>query len=154
MIKVVVSQQMLFHHRKTGVVRAYPISTASKGVGNLKNSWQTPLGKHRICSKIGEGMLRGTSFVGRKAGVVFHQSMQEERSDWILSRILWLDGMQAGINKRGAVDSKARYIYIHGTNEEDMIGSPASHGCIRMKNDDVIDLFEHAQCDESVVIKR
>ena len=77
----------------------------------------------------------------------------DPEQDWILSRILWLEGMQTGINKRGKVDTKSRYIYIHGTHEEDKIGSPASHGCIRMRNRDILELFIHAHEGEIVQIK-
>ena len=145
---------MLYHHRATGVVCTYPVSTASKGAGNQQGSWQTPLGRHRICAKIGENMPKFTAFVGRKPVSIFHQGIKAQRQDWILSRILWLSGMQTGINRRGKVDSRQRYIYIHGTNEEENIGLPASHGCIRMRNDDVMHLFQHVRLGENVVITR
>ena len=153
MIKIIVSEQKLYHHRKTGVVCAYPISTASKGVGNQENSFKTPLGKHRIYTKIGEGFPPYTYYKSRKPKGIFKQEMSGESGDWILSRILWLEGVQSGVNKRGKTDTKKRYVYIHGTNEEEKIGSPVSHGCIRMRNDDVIDLFAHVHCGESVIIK-
>lgn len=153
MIKIVVSEQKLYHHRKTGVVCVYPISTASKGIGNQENSFQTPLGRHRIYAKIGEGLPSYTYFESRKPKGIFKQKMCKKKSDWILSRILWLEGLQVGVNKRGNVDTKNRYIYIHGTNEESKIGLPVSHGCIRMQNDDVIDLFARVQCGEQVIIK-
>ena len=153
MIKIMVSEQKLYHRRKTGVVCVYPISTAAKGVGNLDGSLQTPLGKHAIKYKIGEGEMPLTAFVARQAVGIFHQDDKKQRNDWILSRILWLEGKQTGINKRGKKDTFKRFIYIHGTDEEDKIGTPASHGCIRMKNDDIMDLFEHVSCGESVVIK-
>ena len=153
MIKIVVSEQILYHRRKTGVTYAYPISTASKGVGNQENSLQTPLGKHRVKHKIGEGQAAFTAFVARQPVGIFTEQDKILRSDWILSRILWLEGMQTGVNKRGKKDTFKRYIYIHGTDEENKIGSPHSHGCIRMKNEDVIDLFEHVYCGETVYIK-
>jgi hypothetical protein len=153
MIKVVVSEQKLYHRRKTGVVCTYPISTAAKGVGNEQGSYQTPLGKHAIKYKIGEGELPFTAFVARQARGIFSPEDKSLRDDWILSRILWLEGKQTGINKRGKVDTFKRYIYIHGTDEEDKIGKPVSHGCIRMNNDDVMDLFAHVRCGETVVIK-
>jgi L,D-transpeptidase YbiS len=153
MIKVVVSEQRLYHRRKSGVVCTYPISIASKGVGNEEGSFKTPLGKHRIYAKIGEGLDKFTAFVGREPVGVFSDETKHLKSDWILSRILWLEGDELGVNKRGSVDSRDRYIYIHGTDEEELIGQPASHGCIRMKNDDVISLFEHVHCGEKVLIK-
>jgi len=153
MIKIVVAEQKLYHHRQTGAVCVYPVSTASKGVGNVEGSFQTPLGKHRVYAKIGEGVMKYTAFSARKAVGLFSEAVKHQRQDWILSRILWLEGLQTGINRRGQCDSRQRYIYIHGTNEEDLIGRPASHGCIRMRNDDVIDLFGHVSCGEVVLIK-
>ncbi|WP_038247757.1 L,D-transpeptidase [Ghiorsea bivora] len=153
MIKIIVSEQMLYHHRKTGVVCAYPVSTARNGVGNIENSLQTPLGKHQICAKIGGGLPVYTYFESREPKGIFTQKTAHHKADWILSRILWLTGVQTGVNKRGKVDTKKRYIYIHGTNEEDKIGLPVSHGCIRMLNADVVHLFEHACYGESVFIK-
>ncbi len=153
MIKVIVSEQKLYHRRRTGVVCSYPISTALKGVGNQEGSLQTPLGKHRVRAKIGAAVPRLTAFVARKPIAIFNEAIKHQRHDWILSRILWLEGMQTGLNKRGHVDTGRRYIYIHGTNEEDLIGQPVSHGCIRMRNDDVLDLFAHVAEMESVLIK-
>jgi lipoprotein-anchoring transpeptidase ErfK/SrfK len=153
MIKIVISEQKLYHHRKTGVVCVYPISTAAKGTGNQEGSFQTPLGIHKINQKIGADLPFNSYFVAREPKGIFTQKMATEREDWILSRILWLEGVETGVNKRGKCDTKHRYIYIHGTNEEDKIGVPSSHGCIRMKNDDMIDLFDDARCGERVVIK-
>ncbi len=153
MIKIIVSEQMLYHHRKTGVVCVYPISTARNGVGNMEGSLKTPLGKHEICAKIGDGLPIKTYFESREPKGTFKQKIAHCKRDWILSRILWLSGVQTGVNKRGKVDTKKRYIYIHGTNEEDKIGLPVSHGCIRMLNADIIHLFEHVRCGETVFIK-
>lgn len=153
MIKIIVSKQMLYHHRKTGVVCVYPISTARNGVGNMEGSLKTPLGKHEICAKIGDGLPIKTYFESREPKGTFKQKIAHCKRDWILSRILWLSGVQTGVNKRGKVDTKKRYIYIHGTNEEDKIGLPVSHGCIRMLNADIIHLFEHVRCGETVFIK-
>jgi len=153
MIKIVISEQKLYHRRKTGVVYAYPISTAINGVGNTQGSLQTPLGKHRIYAKIGDGLPKNTAFVGREPLGIFCEEIRGFGQDWILSRILWLEGLELGVNRGGQVDSCQRYIYIHGTDEEHLIGTPASHGCIRMRNDDVLDLFEHVQEAERVLIK-
>ncbi len=131
----------------------YDISTAKNGAGNLKDSFQTPLGKHTIYAKIGEDMPKNTFFVGRQPKGVLTEKNQMQGKDWILSRILWLQGAQPGINKYGRCDTRQRYIYIHGTHEEALIGQPASHGCIRMKNDDVMQLFDHVRCGEKVLIK-
>ena len=153
MIRIIVSEQKLYHRRKTGVIRTYPISTASKGVGNVQGSLQTPLGKHRIYEKIGEHEPKNTVFIGREALGKYTNDIKHMRDDWILSRILWLEGLEQGVNRGGEVDTRTRYIYIHGTDAEDLIGQPASHGCIRMCNDDVIDLFEHVEPGERVLIK-
>jgi len=98
------------------LIRQYPVSTAANGAGEQNGSYCTPRGRHRIAENPGR--------------------------DWILTRILWLDGLEPGRNKGGTVDTHNRYIYIHGTHEEHRIGTPASHGCIRMKNADVAELFD------------
>ncbi|MBL4774580.1 MAG: L,D-transpeptidase [Mariprofundus sp.] len=152
MIIISIAEQKLYHHRKSGVCYVYPVSTASKGAGNQNGSLQTPLGKHRIANKIGAEMPRLTAFKGRQAFCIYDSETDDPHQDWILSRILWLQGCEAGINRRGQVDSHARYIYIHGTHEEQKIGTPASHGCIRMRNNDVVELFEHVELGESVRI--
>ncbi|MDQ6994092.1 MAG: L,D-transpeptidase [Mariprofundaceae bacterium] len=152
MIRISISKQCLSHRNHAGVWHHYPISTASQGVGNVRNSWQTPLGKHRIYQKIGENMPIFTIFRGRKARGVYQQGIHDAKKDWILSRILWLEGTQTGFNRRGQVDTRSRYIYIHGTHDEEDIGNPQSHGCIRMKNDDVIELFNQVSVGESVLI--
>jgi len=154
MITISISEQRLYHRRETGVWHSYPVSTASRGSGNQRDSLQTPLGRHRICARVGEDMPEGTAFIGREPIGFFDPEHDDPGRDWILSRILWLDGMQLGTNKRGAVDTKSRYIYIHGTHEEDRLGSPASHGCIRMANDDVIELFDLTHIGEHVIIRR
>lgn len=94
-----------------------------------------------------------TAFRGRKSVGIFDPESDNPDRDWILSRILWLDGYEPGRNKRGHVDSKRRYIYIHGTHEEDKLGTPASHGCIRMANRDIMDMFEHTFVGERVLIR-
>lgn len=145
---------MLYHRHKTGVWHAYPVSTAAKGAGNRKGSYQTPLGKHRIDSKIGEGMPLFTAFRAREPFHIYNPETDDPGKDWILTRILWLKGCETGKNRRGKVDTHARYIYIHGTHEEDRIGTPASHGCIRMNSIDLLELFEHVSVGESVNIIR
>jgi len=152
MIMISIAEQMLYHRRKTGVRYAYPVSTAAAGTGNRQGSFQTPLGKHRIAEKIGDGLPLLTAFCGRKPFCIYDPQTDDARRDWILSRILWLDGCETGKNRRGAVDTHARYIYIHGTHEENKIGTPASHGCIRMRNVDMLALFDHVFVGESVRI--
>jgi len=151
-IVISISKQQLYHHRKSGVCYTYPISTASKGAGNRNGSLQTPLGKHRIANKIGANKTIFTAFKGRQDVCIYDPATDNPNQDWILTRILWLEGCETGKNRRGQVDTHARYIYIHGTHEEEKIGSPASHGCIRMLNHDIIELFKHVHCGERVCI--
>ncbi|TLS66689.1 L,D-transpeptidase [Mariprofundus erugo] len=153
MIQICVSEQMLYHRRRTGVWYSYPVSTAANGTGNRKNSLQTPLGRHRIEAKIGAGMPPLTAFRARKACGIFDPCRDDPKLDWILSRIIRLGGCETGRNRRGAVDTFSRYIYIHGTHDEERLGTPASHGCIRMANDDIIELFEHVALKEAVIIR-
>ncbi len=125
-------------------VRAYRVSTARRGVGGRENSFRTPPGLHRVVRWIGAGRPPGAVFVSRRfTGEVVPPSTWRERGgrDRILSRILRLRGCEPGVNAGPGCDSYARFIYIHGTNHEQDLGRPASHGCIRMGNRDVIDLF-------------
>jgi lipoprotein-anchoring transpeptidase ErfK/SrfK len=154
MIIISIADQMLYHRRQTGVWHEYPVSTAAAGAGNERGSFRTPLGRHRIYKKIGAGMARLTAFRGRCPIGRYRPGIDNPNRDWILSRILWLDGCAPGHNRRGAVDTRSRYIYIHGTHEEERLGQPASHGCIRMANDDIMELFEHAREGERVYIRR
>ena len=126
----------------------YPISTALNGAGEHNGSGCTPRGRHRIRARIGADAPRGAVFVGRRwSGEIYTPELAEThpQRDWILSRILWLGGLEPGINRYHEVDTQARYIYIHGTAEEHLLGQPVSHGCIRMGNADVIELFERVQ---------
>ena len=132
---------------------SYPISTATKGMGNRLDSFKTPIGTHRICHKIGGGESRGTIFEAREPTGKIANSLDNREKDEITSRILWLDGLQEGINKGGVYDTYSRYIYIHGTSDEKRIGEPVSAGCIRMKNDDVIELFDEVLVGDIVVIR-
>ncbi|WP_018078634.1 L,D-transpeptidase [Thiobacillus denitrificans] len=127
------------------LIRQYPISTAANGAGEQSGSYCTPRGRHRIAEKIGAGAPLCAAFKSRQpTGEIWTPELDAAHRgrDWILTRILWLEGLEAGRNKGGTVDTHARYIYIHGTHEEHRIGTPASHGCIRMKNADVAELFD------------
>jgi predicted GNAT family N-acyltransferase len=126
------------------LIRRFAVSTASNGAGELCGSYCTPTGRHIIRAKIGEGMPSFTVFKGRRpTGEVWTPVLDADpERDWILSRILWLSGTQRGINRLGLVDTMRRFIYIHGCSENAPMGTPASHGCIRMRNADVIELFE------------
>jgi len=129
---------------KDQVIKSYPISTALKGIGQNKNSFQTPIGPHYIRAKIGKNLPVLSIFEGRRpTGRIWNKEEAESHPnhDWILSRILWLSGKKLGINRLGTVDTMQRYIYIHGTPDESQLGKPMSHGCIRMSNNDVIKLF-------------
>ena len=154
---VSISEQTLYVHDDRGrQVKQYPISTSKYGVGSENGSFKTPLGKHCIKEKIGEGSPVREVFVGRQPIGVLDEMIRDNKplpEDIITSRILWLGGLEPGLNQGGNVDSYARYIYIHGTDEEDRIGTPASHGCIRMLNNDVIELYDLVEINCVVEIK-
>ena len=127
------------------LLREYAVSTAANGVGQQEGSGCTPLGRHRIRARIGTGQPSGAVFVGRRpTGEVWSPQLAAEypQRDWILSRILWLSGEQPGFNRLGNVDSMRRFIYIHGTPDSEPMGIPCSHGCVRMRNADVLELFD------------
>lgn len=124
---------------------SWPVSTAERGVGELAGSFCTPRGRHIIRAKIGEGAPVNAVFRSRRpTGEIYSPEMGElePERDWILSRILWLSGREVGVNRLGCNDTMRRYIYIHGTPDERFVQQPLSHGCIRMRNDDLIALFE------------
>lgn len=138
-------------------VRAeYSISTAKNGVGQLKNSGCTPLGKHIIRAKIGANSPVNAVFVARRwTGEIYTPALQQAHPtrDWILSRILWLSGCEIGLNRLGNVDTMQRYIYIHGCPDDAPMGIPLSHGCIRMRNADVMQLFDTVSVGTEVDIQ-
>jgi len=131
---------------QAGVMRTeYPVSTALKGPGETLGSEQTPRGWHRIRARIGDGCKPGTVFIGRRpTGEIYSEALarQHPQRDWILTRILWLCGMEPGRNRFGNVDSMRRFIYIHGCPDSEPMGVPLSHGCVRMRDADLIDLFQ------------
>lgn len=144
-----VSSQQLYLFESGALVGSFPVSTAERGTGNQEGSLQTPLGLHRVDEKIGADAPRGMIFRGRQptgelAEVLTGAAERAARDD-VTTRILWLQGLEPGVNQGGNVDSKQRYIYIHGTPEEGRIGRPASHGCVRMTNADVITLFDRVR---------
>ena len=152
---VSISEQKLYHIKDNTIIKEYSISSAKKGVGNVKNSDKTPLGLHSVKEKHGNntptnGRMIGRVFYGQIA-TIFNDTTTSKTDD-ITSRLLWLTGEEEGINKGGNVDSYQRYIYIHGTSEEGKIGTPASHGCIRMTNKDVIELFSLVKLNTKVLI--
>ncbi|MGJ0516829.1 MAG: L,D-transpeptidase family protein [Methylomicrobium sp.] len=137
------------------IAKSYPVSTAKNGPGEGKGSECTPRGWHRIRAKIGEGQPIYAVFKGRRpTGETYSPELcrlYPER-DWILTRILWLGGLEPGKNRYREVDSAWRYIYIHGCPDELMRGKPESHGCIRMRNADVLELFERVEAGIKVLI--
>ena len=150
-----ISAQELYLYQKKQLKKIYPISTAIKGEGNQAGSEQTPVGIHQVKQKFGQDAPFASIFVGRqetgKIAKIIHAPI-DYRSDYVTSRILWLDGLEVGKNKDGKVDSHRRFIYIHGTAEEGLIGRKASHGCIRMLNKDVIHLFKQLPLNSLVYI--
>ena len=144
-ITINTSRQELFVFEGREIIRIYPVSTSRYGVGNQKNSDKTPLGTHFIVAKIGKDAKIGTIFEHRKnTGQIaeIYTDTTHIKEDLITTRILWLKGIVPGLNEGGEVDSYTRCIYIHGTPEEGLIGTPASKGCIRMKNQDIFELFD------------
>ena len=143
-IVIDVAAQKLLLYQAGEMLHAWPISTAAKGVGQRNGSECTPLGAHHVRLKIGDGCAPNTVFVARRpSGEVFSASLAEADPDrdWILTRIIWLSGAEPGFNRGGDCDTLRRFIYIHGCPDHASMGRPRSHGCIRMRNDDVIELF-------------
>lgn len=141
--------------RNGSLLRRYSISTGANGVGEESGSYCTPRGRHVIRAKIGAGQPENAVFVKRRpTGEVYTPQLgtQHPGRDWILARILWLSGCESGFNRSGSCDTMRRYIYIHGTPEITDMSTPGSHGCIRMRNDDLIELFEAVPCYTAVEI--
>ena len=145
-IEILISNQTLtLYDDDGGVMARYLVSTAANGAGCIKDSGCTPLGVHIIRAKIGDGAAANTVFVGRRAtGEICTPELMQAfpNRDWILTRILWLSGKEIGKNRLGNVDTMQRYIYIHGTPDSTDMGKPGSHGCVRMRNADMIALFD------------
>lgn len=154
-LKISISKQRLFVFEHDDLIAEYPIATASRGVGQREGSEQTPLGHHAIAEKIGGNAPLNTVFVGRKPTGERYSSdlgLKNPERDWILTRILWLTGLEPGKNQGGDCDTKSRYIYIHGTPEAVPLGQPSSHGCIRMHGKDIIALFDRVAVGDEVFI--
>ncbi len=149
------AQSLILFDDFGGVKARYSVSTAANGSGCLKNSGCTPLGHHIIRAKIGADAPINAVFIGRRpTGEIWSPelSVQYPARDWILTRILWLSGTEVGTNRLGDVDSMQRYIYIHGTPDSEPMGQPCSHGCVRMRNQDVMELFDLVDVGTPVVI--
>ena len=143
-IKVDITQQVLNLYDGNDLLKSYPICSAKNGLGEQSGSECTPRGRHIIRAKIGKTAPLGSVFVGRRlTGEVYHSNLAaiQPKRDWILSRILWLSGLEKGRNRLGTVDTMRRYIYIHGAPDELILMQPSSHGCIRMFNKDIIELY-------------
>jgi len=144
-IVIDIARQMLVLADGGEARRRWPVSTSRYGPGELEGSLGTPRGRHRIRARIGAGQPPGAVFLGRRPTGEIHSrelARKHPSRDWILSRILWLCGEQPGLNRHGRVDSMRRYIYIHGTPDSEPMSVPRSHGCVRMRNADVMELFD------------
>lgn len=139
------SSQSLLVMSDNSLVSEYSVSTSKYGLGCEQDSFKTPLGAHYIAQKIGGDKQQNEIFVGREASGEIAEISHEKKSselDLILTRILWLQGLEENRNCGDGIDSFQRYIYIHGTHDEGLLGSPASHGCVRMSNANIMELFE------------
>lgn len=138
------------------IEKHYAVSTAAQGVGEQDGSYCTPRGQHLIRAKIGAGQPINTVFVGRRpSGEIYTPDLGARfpKRDWILTRILWLSGCERGFNRLGTVDTMRRLIYIHGCPDSAAMGVPGSHGCVRMRNGDILDLFERVTAGTPVTIQ-
>lgn len=155
LIIISISEQKLYLFKDNKLVISYKISSAKAGTGNLSGSFKTPLGIHKIAEMIGEGAKPASIFKARintqKIAKILTNN-NRSNDDNITSRILRLRGLEKNINKGKNIDSYERFIYIHGTDEEGLLGTPVSHGCIRMSNQAVIDLFEQVETGTLVTI--
>jgi lipoprotein-anchoring transpeptidase ErfK/SrfK len=154
-IHVSIPEQRLRLTEDGQVLMDVAVSTARKGPGEVRGSEQTPRGWHKVRAKIGGGSAPNTVFVGRRAtGEIYRPDLKAEHParDWILTRILWLSGLEPGRNRLGPVDTMRRYVYIHGCPDEDAMGIPGSHGCVKMRNRDVIELFDRVPAGTRVLI--
>lgn len=151
-ILIDLAQQILYlpkHQKK------YVISSGKNGIGEQENSGKTPRGWHKIAEKFGENMPINSVFIARQAtGEIYSDELAEQypQRDWILSRILWLQGLEQDFNCGDGCDTYQRYIYIHGTPDNEAMGEPLSHGCIRMRNADVIELFDLVDVNATVYL--
>ncbi|HEX5361831.1 MAG TPA: L,D-transpeptidase [Fluviicoccus sp.] len=150
------TQELLLLDENGRISGRWPVSTAAKGAGEQAGSYQTPRGRHRVRAKIGEGQPLNAVFRGRRpTGEIYDAAMGSRfpERDWILTRILWLSGCEPGRNRLGRCDTMRRYIYIHGTPDTEPMGIPRSHGCIRMRNEDLLALFDRIPVYTPVLIE-
>ena len=151
----IATQQLDLLNDDGKIIRQYRISSAKNGTGQENGSFCTPLGKHVIRAKIGAGQPVNTVFIKRRpTGEIYTPQLAQQfpKRDWILTRILWLCGCEPGFNRFGSVDTMRRYIYIHGTPDSVEMGKPGSIGCIRMRNSDLLELFDWVDAGTQVNI--
>lgn len=154
-LQIQISHQRLLLYRGHELRQTFTISTAQNGAGERNGSACTPRGWHTVRARIGQGCPVNTVFVGRRpTGEIYTPTLGQTfpERDWILSRILWLSGLEPGKNRLGEVDTMRRYIYIHGCPDELPMGQALSHGCIRMHNPDIITLFDEVPVGTRVLI--
>lgn len=155
-ILVDIPSQLLTVLAENQPIATFPVSTAKLGTGEYYGSYRTPRGKHLIRAKIGAGKPMGAVFVDRRpTGEIFSPDLAKRYPgrDWILTRILWLSGCEVGFNRLGKVDTMRRCIYIHGISVEENIRRPSSHGCIGMRNPDILELFDRVAVGTPVLIR-
>ena len=156
LIRISIDEQRLQLLDEGTIIMDTAIATAANGPGEIMHSECTPRGWHRVRAMIGAGCPVGTVFVGRRpTGEIYTPALKAAapERDWMLTRILWLCGTEPGKNRFGNVDSMRRYIYIHGCPDEDVMGVPSSHGCVKMRNDAVIELFDRTRVGARVFIQ-
>lgn len=144
-LQIILQQQQLNLYAKDHLLQTYPVSTAKNGSGEQKGSGCTPRGWHQIRLKIGDRCPLNTVFIGRRpTGEIYTPELgaRHPQRDWILTRILWLTGLESGVNRGGQCDTLSRFIYLHGCPDSEPMGIPLSHGCIRMRNTDLLALFD------------
>ncbi len=156
LLEVDLLRQRLRFYADGRLVREYWVSTAKNGPGEIRDSECTPRGRHAIAAKIGAGAPLNSVFVARQAtGEIWSPEFaagQPPNRDWILTRILWLSGLEPGFNRGGDVDSRERYIYLHGTPDTTPLGVTGSRGCVRMRNADILELFDCVEVGDEVVL--
>lgn len=155
-VRVDIPTQTLSLFEGERVLASYPVSTALNGVGERRGSGCTPRGLHRVRIRIGAGCPEGAVFRGRRpTGEIYDEALgvAHPDRDWILTRILWLTGCEPGRNRGGCVDTLRRFIYIHGCPDGEPMGEPRSHGCIRMRNRDLMALFDSVSAGTPVEIR-
>ena len=154
-IDININKQELSLLQGETLIARYPVSTAKNGIGQQNSSECTPSGWHTIRAKIGLDAEVNTVFVGRRnSGEIFSEELRvsNPERDWILTRIMWLSGLESGKNRGREVDTMRRYIYIHGCPDSDSFSKPSSHGCVKMRNKDIIELFDNVEAGTRVLI--